>query len=79
MRNKLMKAEVAIMSTAYKLAEKFNAWEKENGDKALIIELILIVIAVILAIVFRDSIKTLITEFISSVKAKLNSLLGSAV
>lgn len=49
---------------------------KEHGDETLIVKVMLMVIAVALCVVFRDTISTVIENLIKSVEDKISSILN---
>lgn len=49
---------------------------KEAGDKALIVELVLIAIAVALVLIFKTQISKLVTDFMAKVTTKISDALG---
>ena len=49
---------------------------KEAGDKALIVELVLIAIEVALVLIFKTQISKLVTDFMAKVTTKISDALG---
>lgn len=52
------------------------ALAKKAGDETLIVKIILMVVAVVLCILFRDTLKTVITELLTQVKTNISSIYG---
>jgi len=51
--------------------------QKENGDSQLVVSIIMIIIALILCFMFKDSIVTFMNTAFTSLTGKLNTLLGT--
>ncbi len=50
--------------------------QKDSGDKAIVVEVGLAVIAVVLLVFFRDAMEAFISDLVSSVTSKLNEYLS---
>lgn len=71
LKEKLVVTKMKALCKMHDLTTK-----KENGDKAIIVELVFIAIAVALVLIFRTQIQTLITDFMTSVTTKINGALS---
>ncbi|MCD7806042.1 MAG: hypothetical protein LUH19_01730 [Lachnospiraceae bacterium] len=63
------------------LVKKAKVWmaTADAGDKAIVVEVGLAVIAVVLLVVFRTAMTTLINDVISSMSEQIKSILTSGV
>jgi len=62
--NTKTKAQVALMGVK----------AKATGDETLIIKIMLMVVAVVLVIIFRDGLDNMIDTLLSSVQSKINEM-----
>lgn len=69
---KLIKAQMV----AENFKEKLSA--KKAGDENLIVKIILMVVAVVLCILFRDVISDILRNLLDGVKTNINGIYGSA-
>lgn len=53
--------------------------KKDNGDKAIVVEVGLAVIAVVLLVVFQGQMSTFITTLVSNMTQEISSILSSGV
>lgn len=51
--------------------------KKEHGDETLLVKIMLMVIAVFLIIIFRDTLKGIITTLLSEVQTKVQGMYNS--
>lgn len=69
---KLIKAQIV----AENFKEKLSA--KKSGDENLIVKIILMVVAVVLCILFRNVISDVMKNLLDGVKTNINGIYGSA-
>ena len=48
--------------------------QKKNGDETLLVKIMLMVIAVVLVILFRDTLKNIITTLLTQVQEKIQGM-----
>ena len=53
--------------------------KKDNGDKAIIVEVGLAVIAVVLLVLFQDQMTTFITTLVGDMTTEIGNILSSGV
>ncbi len=53
--------------------------KKDNGDKAIVVEVGLAVIAVLLLVVFRQEMADFITKLVDGMQGKIETLIGGIV
>ncbi len=63
------------------IVEKLKVWLKtaDAGDKAIVVEVGLAVIAVVLLVVFRTAMTTLIEDVVSSMSTQIKNILTTGV
>ncbi len=63
------------------IVEKLKTWLKttDPGDKAIVVEVGLAVIAVVLLVVFRSAMTTLIQDVVSSMSTQIKNILTTGV
>ncbi len=63
------------------IVEKLKMWLKttDAGDKAIVVEVGLAVIAVVLLVVFRTAMTTLIEDVVSSMSTQIKNILTTGV
>ena len=65
----------AYIGVKVRATQKLNALAaKATGDETLIIKIMLMVIAVVLVILFRDTLKTMITDLLAEVQTKVKAM-----
>ena len=65
----------AYIGVKVRATQKLNALAaKATGDETLIIKIMLMVIAVVLVILFRDTLKTMITDLLKEVQDKVKAM-----
>lgn len=69
LNNMIIKAQIGL---AKKAQEKMLA--KKAGDETLIVKIILMVVAVVLCILFRDTLKSIITTLLTNVETNINNI-----
>ena len=68
-------ANIHGQNTLEKVQKKL--FVKKKGDESLLIKIMLMVIAVVLVIVFRDALKDMITTLLSTVKERIQAMYTS--
>ena len=78
MINKLL---INAQCRAYKLQEAMveKMTEKRNGDSQLVVALVLVAVAIGLCIVFRNQIKTTMTDLFTKISTAITNLTSDAV
>ncbi len=63
------------------IGERIKVWLKtmDEGDKAIVVEVGLAVIAVVLPVVFRTAMTTLIEDVVSSMSTQIKNILTTGV
>ena len=61
-----------------KFAEKF-LMKKDGGDKAIVVEVGLAVIAVVLLVIFQEQMTTFITTLVSNMTTEIGNILSTGV
>lgn len=69
LNNMIIKAQIGL---AKKAQEKMLA--KKAGDETLIVKIILMVVAVVLCILFRDTLKSIITTLLTNVETNISNI-----
>lgn len=69
LNNMIIKAQIGL---AKKAQEKMLA--KKAGDETLIIKIILMVVAVVLCILFRNTLKDIITTLLANVETNISNI-----
>ena len=65
----------AYIGAKVRATQKLNALaSKATGDETLIIKIMLMVIAVVLVILFRDTLKSMITDLLAEVQTKVKGM-----
>lgn len=77
--NKVNSFIIASKMKEKNLVESFNEKisKKENGDETLLVKIMLIVIAVFLVIIFRDTLKGILTTLLTEVQTKIQGMYQS--
>lgn len=80
MRNKLELALISVQNRAIMAGSRMKdrLTNKENGDSNLVVVILLIAIAVGLCIIFRDKMKTVLENTLTSVTDQVNKFTGGA-
>ena len=75
MRNKLELALISVQNRAIMAGSRMKdrLTNKEDGDSNLVVVLLLIAVAVGLCIIFRDKMKTMLTNIFKSVNNQVNT------
>lgn len=75
--NLIVKAKIKKNVAMEKTAAFFAS--KEHGDETLLVKIMLMVIAVVIVIIFRDTLKNIITELLNQVKTKIQGMYDSTI
>lgn len=70
--NTLIKAQIKSTHALEGMSRKMMA--KKAGDENLITKIILMVVAVVLCILFRDTLKSIITTLLNSVQSNVSGM-----
>lgn len=72
MRNLRNRLNLAIVNGKMKLEQLKS--RKEDGAKAIIVEIVLVVVAVALCVIFKDKIGDIVTDFMTKTKTKTDAI-----
>lgn len=77
--NKLDKAVISMKNYGHLKTQSFmeKLKLKKNGDENLVVKIMLMVIAVFLVIIFRNTLKTIIETLLAQVQTKIESMYNS--
>lgn len=65
-----------IVKEGFKSAVREKCSTRKKGDKAILMELGIVLVAVVLLIVFRDAIKPVITDLVTTAQTKIKAVFG---